>query len=146
MFSVDVPRGPDGQPLLAEDVWQATPAAAQAVIVALAPLATLVPQLVQQVEVLQARMRGLEARLGQNSFNSSRPPSSDPPQAPRRSSASTGRARGGQPGHVAHQRAVVPPERVDHILDHWPTSCARCAAPLPMPTLGADFVPHQVTE
>src|SRR5436309_14855121 len=31
---------------------------------------------------LQARVRELEARLGQNSSNSSRPPSSDPPQAP----------------------------------------------------------------
>ena len=33
---------------------------------------------------LQERIRGLEARLGQNSSHSSRPPSSDPPQAPRK--------------------------------------------------------------
>src|SRR3954453_2721869 len=32
--------------------------------------------------VLQERVRELEARLGQTSANSSRPPSSDPPQAP----------------------------------------------------------------
>ena len=94
-------------------------------------------------------MRELRAQLGQNSSNSSRPPSSDLPQTTRRPPAPpTGRARGGQPGHVAHQRAVVPAERVDHIIDHWPTACAHCAAPLPVTPLGdgADFVPHQVTE
>src|SRR5262245_44830729 len=36
---------------------------------------------------LQARVRELEARLGQTSANSSRPPSSDPPQAPARPTA-----------------------------------------------------------
>ena len=146
MFTVGVPLGLDGQPLLAVDVWQATPAAAQAVMVALAPLATLGSQLAQQVEVLQARVRELEAQLGRNSFNSSRPPSSDPPQAPRRSSPPTGRARGGQPGHVAHQRALVPPERVDQVVDHRPAACAHCAAPLSQDTASDGFVAHQVTE
>ncbi len=37
-----------------------------------------------QNAALQARIRELEARLGQNSSNSSRPPSSDLPQAPRK--------------------------------------------------------------
>ena len=36
-----------------------------------------------QNAVLEERIRELEARLGKNSSNSSRPPSSDPPQAPR---------------------------------------------------------------
>ena len=36
---------------------------------------------------LQDRIRELEARLGQTSANSSRPPSSDPPQAPARPSS-----------------------------------------------------------
>ena len=45
---------------------------------------------------LQARNSELEARLGQNSSNSSRLPSSDPPQAPRkRSVVPSGRQRGG---------------------------------------------------
>jgi transposase len=49
---------------LPPEIRAATPGAAQALIVA-----------------LQARLRELEARLGQHSSNSSRPPSSDPPQA-----------------------------------------------------------------
>lgn len=139
MFRVDVPHGPDGQPVLPAALWQPLDPAVQAVIIALA----------QQVVALAAEVRGLQARLGQNSSNSSRPPSSDPPQARRRPAAPpSGRARGGQPGHVAHQRAIVPPERVDQIVDHWPTACAHCAAPLPVTARGASeaFMPHQVTE
>jgi len=141
MFSVDAPQLADGQPLVPADVWATFPPAAQAVIVAL----------VQQVVALTAEVRDLKARLGQHSGNSSRPPSSDPPQAPRRPPAPpSGRARGAQPGHVAHQRSMLPPERVDHIVDHRPTMCAHCAAPLPVGAFVRDdrddFVPHQVTE
>ncbi|HYY82262.1 MAG TPA: IS66 family transposase [Actinomycetes bacterium] len=142
MFSVDVPRGADGQPLLPEDIWQGLHPAAQVVVVALA-------QVAQRVVTLEAEVRELKARLGQNSTNSSRPPSHDPPQAPRRSVAPTGRPPGGQPGHVAHQRAVVSPERVDRIIDHRPTRCGQCARALPVGSLaglGDDFVAHQVTE
>jgi transposase len=136
MFRVDMPRGADGQPLVPADLWVTFPPAAQAVIVALA----------QRVVTLEAEVRELRARLEQNSSNSSRPPSSDPPSAPRRAPAPTGRARGGQPGHVAHQRRLVPPERVDRIIDHHPTQCGQCARPLPMAALDDDFVVHQVTE
>jgi transposase len=137
MFSVEVPRGVDGQPLLPEDVWQPLDPAVQALMVALA----------QQVVTLTAAVRDLQARLGQNSTNSSRPPSSDPPQVPRRPSAPpSGRSRGAQPGHVAHQRAGVPPERVDSIIDHRPVTCGHCAAPLRGDTASAGFVAHQVTE
>lgn len=95
---------------------------------------------------LQARVQELEARLGQNSANSSRPPSADPPQAPKRPPAPpTGRARGGQPGHPAHQRALVPPEQVDQVVEHWPVGCRRCQAPL-APVAVGEPVRHQVTE
>jgi len=103
----------------------------------------------QTVEQLQARVQALEARLGQNSTNSSRPPSADPPQTPppppRRP---TGRRPGGQPGHPAHQRALLPPERVDHSHDHWPIACRHCQAPLvadPDREVG-DPVRHQVID
>jgi hypothetical protein len=47
---------------------------------------------------LQTRVQELEARLGQNSSNSSRPPSTDPPSTPKRPPAPpTGRRRGAQP-------------------------------------------------
>src|SRR5438094_1568147 len=58
--------------------------------------------------VLHARVRELEARLSQNSTNSSRPPSSDPAQAPaKRRLPPTGRQRGGQPGHRGTYRVLL---------------------------------------
>jgi transposase len=81
-------------------IWAATPAAAQVLIVA-----------------LQAHIRELEARLGQTSANSSRPPSSDSPQAPVRPKAPlSGRKRGGQPGHRGVFRRLLPVEEVDELV------------------------------
>jgi transposase len=95
---------------------------------------------------LQARVQELEARLGQNSTNSSRPPSSDPPATPPRPpTAPTGRRRGGQPGHPPSQRVLVPPEQVDQVVTHWPARCRGCQAPLPQAAVG-EPVRHQVTE
>ena len=62
---------------------------------------------------LRARVQELEARLGQTSANSSRPPSADPPSAPARPPRPLkGRRRGAQPGHEAHQRLTLPPTDV----------------------------------
>ena len=123
------------------EVWATFPLAAQAVIVALA----------QRVRVLEAQVQTLTVRLGQNSTNSSRPPSSDPPSTPRRPAAGPrGRRPGGQPGHVGQFRALAPPERVDAVVDHWPTQCTGCAVALSRDGSGggggADYVPHQVTD
>src|SRR5215211_5494671 len=63
------------------EIWAATPAATQALVLA-----------------QQECIRDLEARLGQGSANSSRPPSSDPPQsAARPKPPPSARKRGGQP-------------------------------------------------
>jgi transposase len=98
---------------------------------------------------LAARVQELEARLGLNSTNSSRPPSTDPPQTPPPPPRPpSGRRPGGQPGHPAHQRALRPPEQVDHVHNHWPTTCQHCQAPLrpdPDREVG-DPVRHQVIE
>jgi transposase len=79
------------------------------------------------VPVLLKRIADLEARLAKNSSNSDRPPSSDPPGAPPPNvKKPTGRKRGGQPGHKKHERALIPPERVDKSSDHYPRGCRRC--------------------
>ena len=55
------------------------------------------------------RVRDLVTRVGRESGNSSRPPSSDVLGTPKRPpSRPSGRGRGGQPGHVAYQRAMAP--------------------------------------
>jgi transposase len=84
---------------------------------------------------LQARIRELEAQLGQNSSNSSRPPSSDPPQAPPRPKAPpTGRKRGGQLGHRGVCRALLPVEQVDEVVVIVPERCRHCGQPFPEAT------------
>src|SRR5438067_8397894 len=100
---------------LPPDIWAATPSAAQALIVA-----------------LQERVRELEARLSQTSANSSRPPSSDPPQVPARPKAPpSGRKRGGQPGHRGAFRGLLPVEQVDEIVAVVPEQCRHCAQQFP---------------
>src|SRR3954465_13099403 len=82
--------------------------------------------------VLHERAQELEARLGQTSANSSRPPSSDPPQAPaKRRPPPSGRKRGGQPGHRGACRGLLPVEQVDVIVPVVPEHCRHCERPFP---------------
>jgi transposase len=85
-------------------------------------------RLVEANERLEARVAELERRLSRNSRNSSLPPSQDPPSAPPRPKRSaSGRKRGGQPGHEGRHRPLLPLERVDEIVEHWPERCGVCA-------------------
>jgi transposase len=98
---------------------------------------------------LRERVVDLEARVAQDSTNSSRPPSSDPPATPAPPPRPpTGRKRGAQPGHPPARRQLLPPEAVDHVVRHWPARCQHCQAALtdgPREVVGAP-VRHQVTE
>ena len=87
-----------------------------------------------QNATLQDRIRELETQFGQNSSNSSRPPSSDPPQAPARPKASpSGRQRGGQPGHRGAFRPLLPVEEVDEVVVVVPERCRHCGQSFPDP-------------
>ncbi len=125
-------------------------AAVQEVRTAHAALVAAHTALVAEHTALRERLARLEARLGQNSQNSSRPPSSDPPWTPPPPAKRppSGRKPGGQRGHVAHQREVLPPEHVDHLVAVWPEQCAYCGEALPQDygLVVAEAVRHQVTE
>jgi hypothetical protein len=55
---------------------------------------------VERLKQLELEVAELRERLGRNSQNSSKPPSSDPPNTPRPAQRESGKAkRGGQPGH-----------------------------------------------
>lgn len=78
------------------------------------------------------RIEALERRLGMNSHNSSRPPSSDPPEMPRfPKKKPSGRKPGGQPGHDGHQRVLFPAEQVTSGEDLWAGECEYCGRALP---------------
>jgi transposase len=79
-------------------------------------------------ERLEARVEKLEEQLRRSSRNSSLPPSQDPPSAPPRPrKPGSGRRPGGQPGHEGRSRPLLPLERVDEIVEHWPERCRACA-------------------
>jgi transposase len=97
--------------------------------------AAVIKQQTAQIKHLEKRVAELERQLGQNSSNSGKPPSSDSPsQRQNRQNKSkpkrSRRKRGGQPGHKAKTRALVPPEQVDQFVDCRPKECRRCGKEL----------------
>ena len=121
-----------GQPPLPDELWGKIPPDAQAAILAL-------------VSSLELRIAALEARLNQNSSNSSRPPSTEPLHITRQPPRPTSKKRrGGQAGHERHTRELVPPERLTSSREIMPGACSECGQPLQ----GQDIEPtrHQVAE
>jgi transposase len=109
----------------------------------------IIADLRERLAAVEARVRDLEARLGTNATNSSLPPSANPPDAPKLPAKKpSGRKTGGQPGHPAHLRRRLPPERVQHVRDFVPRQCQRCHEPLPPVPAPDDPEPtwHQVAE
>jgi transposase len=79
----------------------------------------------QRIEQLEALVVELQRRLGQNSRNSSKPPSSDGPAKPaRRSAPATGRSPGKQPG--APGSSLMRSSDPDMVIDHRPSACDGC--------------------
>jgi transposase len=83
-------------------------------------------QLLERIAQLEQRIRDLESRLGQNTSNSSLPPSANPPDAARPVvKKRTGKKTGGQPGHPGRSRLRLPPERARHTIALIPSHCER---------------------
>lgn len=93
---------------------------------------------------LKARVADLETQLGQNSSNSHKPPSTDPPGA-RPPKPGTGKKRGGQPGHKPNRREMLPPERVTRRTAVKPSAC-KCCGGSRLRDSGAQPRVHQVLE
>jgi transposase len=77
------------------------------------------------------RIKELERRLGLNSSNSGKPPSSDGYQKkprPTNLRERTGKKPGGQEGHEGKTLRQV--ETPDQVVEHWPAACAGCGARL----------------
>ncbi len=94
-------------------------------------LQSIVAGLMAQNAALVARVAELERQLALNSSNSGKPPSGDGLKKPVRTTSlrePTDKKTGGQPGHKGRtlERRATP----DTIIDHFPTVCAGCGAPL----------------
>jgi len=113
-----------------------------------------IDRLERQVEKLLATIKAqaaeiveLKGRLGENSSNSSKPPSSDSPanRHARPKDAPRGNPRGGQRGHQGHEQTFLPANRVRSSTDCFPPQCRRCGDALPK-RRDADPVRHQVVD
>ncbi len=99
----------------------------------IAAQAVRIAELESRVEALMRQVAELAERLGRNSGNSNLPPSSDSPgrREGDKGKRPTGRGRGGQPGHRGSRRVQVPVERVDDVVDFFPSQCEHCCEALP---------------
>ena len=139
---------PPELPISAED-WEKTPATVQAAVILLweenLALKAQMVQMQNQIEKLQTEVEKLRERVNKNSQNSSKPPSSDPPQTPRYPKPEpSGEKPGGRKGHHGHGRKLKGSEEVSQFVKSLPTVCRDCGTLL----LGEDPQPerHQVSE
>lgn len=101
----------------------------------------------KQIADLLEEVRQLKARLGRNSSNSSRPPSSDIVTSPKPKPEPSGRKPGGQPGHEAHNREPFPPDKVDCRTAVLPPRCRHCDHEFPADVMPAgEPARHQVAD
>jgi hypothetical protein len=80
-----------------------------------------------EIAALKAEVAELKRRLGMNSQNSSKPPSTDSPfdkPAPKSLRGKSGRKRGGQQGHPGSTLAMA--DIADDTIAHEPGPCDRC--------------------
>jgi transposase len=131
-------------PSLPQALWDRTSLEVRAYIEALEARQVYLGELEARVVALEAMVETLQQQLHQTSRNSSRPPSSDPPQHPRPRRPRGKRHRGGQPGHPGHTHTLLSVDEVDEIVVLKPGPCPDCHTPFS----GDDPRPwrHQVLE
>lgn len=113
---------------ISEADWEKTPGSVKQFVRVLMERVT---QLEQRLAELEADNQQLREQVNLNSKNSSIPPSQDSskgfkPKGNPRSS----KKRGGQPGHLGHERKLYPSEWCQSITEHYPQACWRCGSEL----------------
>jgi hypothetical protein len=140
---------PPELPIPPED-WAQTPLSVQAVVIMLWEenqlLKTQVAQLQKQVGKLESEVARLQERVNKTSQNSSKPPSSDPPQVRKavQPEGNQEKKKGGRPRHAGKGRKLKPPDQVSQVVSSLPSVCQDCGSALH----GVDPRPerHQVSE
>ena len=96
---------------------------------------------------LREELAELRRQVNRNASNSSLPPSTHPPWAPRPViKKPTGRPAGGQVGHEGHFRKLLAVEEVDELVRHRPVRCRHCGAAFAARAPEQTVERHQVSE
>ena len=95
----------------------------------------LIEELVRRMDVVEQKMIQLQTenellkeQLARTSANSSQPPSKNPLTFKPNRKEPTGKKRGGQIGHIGHERKLYPIEMCQEVIDHYPEQCKKCGA------------------
>ena len=70
----------------------------------------------------------LKEQIARTSANSSQPPSKNPLGFKPNRKESTGKKRGGQFGHIGHERKLYSLELCEEVIHHYPQQCSGCGA------------------
>ena len=85
-------------------------------------------KLEQEMAQLRTENELLKEQLARTSANSSQPPSKNPLTFKPNRKEPTGKKRGGQIGHIGHERKLYPLEMCQEVIDHYPQQCKKCGA------------------
>jgi transposase len=102
-------------------------------------------KLEQEMGQLRAENELLKEQLARNSANSSQPPSKNPLTFKPNRKEPTGKKRGGQIGHIGHERKLYPLEMCQEVIDHYPEQCSKCGASVSQ-SVSTQVYRHQVVE
>ena len=111
----------------------------------------LIEELVRRIDNIEqnmAALRGenelLKEQVARTSANSSQPPSKNRLDFKPNRKEISGRKRGGQIGHVGHERKLYPVEMCQEIIEHYPDKCSKCGSEVK--ESNSEIYRHQVVE
>jgi transposase len=98
----------------------------------------------QEMAELRTENELLKEQLARTSANSSQPPSKNPQGFKPNRKEPTGKKRGGQIGHIGHERKMYPLEMCLEVIDHYPQQCSKCG--IEVSVSSGKIYRHQIVE
>jgi transposase len=133
---------PELMAAISPEDWAQVPAS---VLELIHELVRRMDKLEQEMGQLRAENELLKEQVARNSANSSQPPSKNPLTFKPNRKEPTGKKRGGQIGHIGHQRKLYPLEMCQEVIDHYPQQCSKCGAKVSQ-SISTQVYRHQVVE
>ena len=133
---------PELMAAISPEEWAQVP---ESVLELIYELVRRMDKLEQEMGQLRAENELLKEQLARNSANSSQPPSKNPLTFKPNRKEPTGKKRGGQIGHIGHERKLYPVEMCQEVIDHYPEQCSKCGAEVSQ-SISTQVYRHQVVE